>query len=204
MAPHSGMRSQLLLWVWLSACGNWLNQPVCDVRFCDQTDMLWRPYVPVVSINGCDFVCSVCLVWNRQLAEHECLLFGVLRVRWHKCYFHGDGMSCGCNLLEAAKAMTGCVCSGPGFCERHKCRKNNHLFSLCHDDPRYFEMWENSAFPCPDNVKPVPKTIRFGLGDLVAVVVRIATFGFVKPWPGCGCDKRKAWLNRVVLWGWWR
>ena len=43
-----------------------------------------------------------------------------------------------------------------------------------------------------------------GLGTLLQAAIMIVTFGKLKPWPGCGCDKRKDWLDRIPVWGWWR
>jgi hypothetical protein len=37
-----------------------------------------------------------------------------------------------------------------------------------------------------------------GLGDTVEAVIKRATFGRVRPKKGCGCEKRKQWLNKKV------
>jgi hypothetical protein len=37
-----------------------------------------------------------------------------------------------------------------------------------------------------------------GLGDTVEAVIKRATFGRVRPKKGCGCKKRKQWLNEKV------
>ena len=34
-----------------------------------------------------------------------------------------------------------------------------------------------------------------GLGDIVEAAIKRATFGRVRPKKGCGCEKRKQWLN---------
>lgn len=39
-----------------------------------------------------------------------------------------------------------------------------------------------------------------GLGDIVSKAISVATLGIVQPTGGCGCGKRKAWLNN--LWSW--
>jgi hypothetical protein len=39
-----------------------------------------------------------------------------------------------------------------------------------------------------------------GLGDIVGKAIETVTFGMVKSSEGCGCEKRKAWLNN--LWSW--
>lgn len=43
--------------------------------------------------------------------------------------------------------------------------------------------------------KAPPKPRSRGLGDTVAKVIEVATFGLVKKKSGCGCDKRQKWLN---------
>ena len=110
-------------------------------------------------------------------------------------------MGCDC-LIEAAATMTACECESPGFCQRHACRKNGHLHDLCRKDPRYFAMWEAGTFPCPE--KAEVQRSRFGFGDLVALLIRWVTFGYMKQSASCGCAKRKEWLNRITIWGWWR
>ena len=37
-----------------------------------------------------------------------------------------------------------------------------------------------------------------GLGDTVEAAIKRATFGRVRPKKGCGCEKRKQWLNEKV------
>lgn len=44
------------------------------------------------------------------------------------------------------------------------------------------------------SVEPGPAT---GLGDIVEKVIQIATFGLLKKGPGCGCEARKQWLNKL-------
>jgi hypothetical protein len=34
-----------------------------------------------------------------------------------------------------------------------------------------------------------------GLGDIVEAAIKRTTFGRVRPKKGCGCEKRKQWLN---------
>lgn len=58
-------------------------------------------------------------------------------------------------------------------------------------------MWEEGKGPGQVEVAEVtPIDAGFQLGDFIGRLISIATFGLVKPWPGCGCDKRRAWLNR--------
>lgn len=115
-------------------------------------------------------------------------------------------MSCGCSgqeILKQSEIQTPCDCAAAGFCQRHKCNKNGHFHTLCKTRPDYFELWEQGRGPCVDE-SPAQAAGRIGLGDVVEIVIRVVTMGRLKPWPGCGCKSRKAWLNRIVVWGWWR
>lgn len=42
----------------------------------------------------------------------------------------------------------------------------------------------------------------FGLGDIVAWLIKRVSFGRVVQKPGCGCAKRQETLNR--WWSWWK
>jgi len=42
---------------------------------------------------------------------------------------------------------TQCECQGPGYCARHKVRKNELLFKLCQQRPDYFQAWEEGRGP---------------------------------------------------------
>jgi hypothetical protein len=46
--------------------------------------------------------------------------------------------------------------------------------------------------------QPIPKR---GFGDTVADFIKRATWGWLKPTPGCGCEKRRDWLNRLFPYG---
>lgn len=115
-------------------------------------------------------------------------------------------MSCTC-LKDAMETVTGCVCPVAGKCERHNCNKTAHHHKLCRTRPDYFELWETGRFPCPESMPGMAnQPAGRGLGDVVAAVIRFVTFGKLKPSPGCGCEKRKAWLNHfgARLAGWFR
>jgi hypothetical protein len=46
---------------------------------------------------------------------------------------------------------------------------------------------------------------RIGLGDVVAGAIKVATMGLIPETVDCGCEKRKAWLNKLFSWKrWWR
>ena len=45
------------------------------------------------------------------------------------------------------RGETGCVCHGPGFCERHKVEKNQTWYLLCKTAPAYFRLWEEGRGP---------------------------------------------------------
>ncbi|MCA9045314.1 MAG: hypothetical protein KDA69_13390 [Planctomycetaceae bacterium] len=48
-------------------------------------------------------------------------------------------------------AATQCVCTDPGFCERHQCQKTPHLLKLCQTRPDYFQLWEEGHGPLQRN-----------------------------------------------------
>jgi len=104
--------------------------------------------------------------------------------------------NCGC-LKAASEVITPCECAVAGFCKRHNCDKHPHWHNLCKTSPAYFRLWEDGRGPCRNIPPPVG---RRGLGDVISTIIRILTFGCMRPKPGCGCDKRKAWLNS--LWSW--
>lgn len=114
-------------------------------------------------------------------------------------------MSCGCEaIVEAATKATECECSAEkGHCQRHSCDKNAHMKKLCRTRPDYFALWESGRGPCFNTIRE-RRDSRVGLGDVVAWLIYRVTFGGLKPWPGCGCAARKAWLNKITVWGWWR
>ena len=109
------------------------------------------------------------------------------------------GEPCGC-LSAAAAVLTSCECEAAGFCQRHGCNKTDHFHKLCRTRPDYFALYEEGRGPgCGKREAHKPKAI--GLGDVVAwILSRVG----IKPWPGCGCNARKVWLNRLPVWGWWR
>lgn len=113
-------------------------------------------------------------------------------------------MSCGCNseILAQSEILTPCECPAAGFCERHKCTKTERFHELCKTRPDYFMAWENGIGPCISVEPSKPGVI--GLGTIVAAAIQILTFGKIRPSSGCGCEKRKAWLNRFTVWGWWK
>ena len=111
--------------------------------------------------------------------------------------------ACDC-LAAVTRSVTGCVCDAPGNCPRHGCAKTPHFHQLCRTRPEYFSLYEEGRGPgCVlgsiARAATVSSRGQFGLGDLVAWCLGLIG---VRPWPGCGCSARKAWLNRVVLWRW--
>lgn len=44
-------------------------------------------------------------------------------------------------------STTGCVCDGPGYCERHGCEKHLTYWKLCRTKQKYFDMWEAGNGP---------------------------------------------------------
>jgi hypothetical protein len=118
-------------------------------------------------------------------------------------------MSCSCDdAIKATETLTACECEGPGFCDRHKCHKTEHFYNLCKSRSDYYALWEEGRGPCiagrSDSavaaITSRPPERWVGLGDVAELLIRWVTFGRLKPWPGCGCDRRKTWLNQVRLW----
>lgn len=103
-------------------------------------------------------------------------------------------MSCNCqDIINKLSATTNCVCDNPGYCARHKCNKTGHWHFLCRTRPDYFALWENGRGPCLRE-----KPMRYGLGNIVELLVRICTFRKVQM---CNsCHSRKAKLNRLLSW----
>ena len=109
------------------------------------------------------------------------------------------------DVIKAAGTLTPCDCPGPGFCPRIGCELNAHGYSLCRSSPGYFEHWtQTGGAPCVNlNANPHAKGLAtLGLGDVVAWAIRIATLGLLNYC--AACDRRKAWLNRFILWTWRR
>lgn len=110
-------------------------------------------------------------------------------------------MSCNTCLTAAMEIVTGCECPAPGFCTRHNCEKVAHWHNLCKTRPDYFRLWESGGGPCTNRKASVAPP-RIGLGDVIAWMIRIATFGRIKPTPWCGCEAKKTWLNKLVSIRW--
>ncbi|MSR60011.1 MAG: hypothetical protein EXS05_20620 [Planctomycetaceae bacterium] len=110
---------------------------------------------------------------------------------------------CECPVKPAA-VETGCVCNPEAFpfvCARHGgCSKTEPYHKLCKTRANYFQLWESGRGPCLYDETTRPRVI--GLGDAVAFAIRVVTFGLVKPWPGCGCQSRKAKLNALFSIRW--
>ncbi|MDB5386237.1 MAG: hypothetical protein JWM11_1883 [Planctomycetaceae bacterium] len=43
--------------------------------------------------------------------------------------------------------LTNCECTQPGWCERHHCEKNRHLFEMCRRLKAWFRLWEQGEGP---------------------------------------------------------
>lgn len=111
------------------------------------------------------------------------------------CY--GNSMNCCEALLEATKVITRCQCKSPGFCPVIKCTLNAHGHALCKGIPGYYELWTtNGGAPCTGIGELHP--LVFGLGDIVAWIIRKLTFNRIKPCTGC--KSRMAYLNRFQIW----
>jgi hypothetical protein len=112
-------------------------------------------------------------------------------------------------IYSVIHTVTSCECTGPGFCARHKCDKPEHLYNLCRTHLGYFQQYENGTGPGQsaaerrsDHVVPLLNRVTIGLGDVVAWLIRVATFGKLKMCSAC--QGRKARLNKIRLWPWGR
>lgn len=110
--------------------------------------------------------------------------------------------SCG-TLLKIAEELTPCECAPteyPFLCRRHGgCKKTKDYHRLCRTRPPYFASYEKGDRRLCIGAHGAAARVLL-LGNVVEWLIEKATFGKVKPWPGCGCDSRKAFLNRVQLW----
>jgi hypothetical protein len=107
--------------------------------------------------------------------------------------------------------MTGCVCEGPGFCQRHGIRKGDGWHQLCQTSEEYFQSWEAGRGP-GQRKSSTPGVVRQrkpGVGDVVEAWLTehgITAERYVEvkrlfglP-PTCGCTRRREWLNKVGQW----
>lgn len=86
--------------------------------------------------------------------------------------------------------MTGCTCKGPGYCERHKVKKNEHWFHLCQTRDDYFQVWEAGKGP---GQRPPPLIQRPPRKP-----TRCTHCGQPKPWWQTMWDFGKAMASFVV------
>jgi len=113
-------------------------------------------------------------------------------------------MSCCDKIIKAASLDEGSPCECvptefPFACSRHPgCPKNEHYFHLCKTRLDYYLGYEQGKSPCYHEEGHIPQ-FKIGLGDLLAWLIRIVTFGRIVP---CStCNSRKARLNsRFPLW----
>lgn len=84
-------------------------------------------------------------------------------------------------LMEPTK----CICDSPGYCQLMRRRMSEVRHNECQNVPGYFEVFLEGRDRKPK---------RRGLGDVVAAFLE--RLGIRKR-PGCGCEGRQAWLNRL-------
>lgn len=121
-------------------------------------------------------------------------------------------MPCCTKIIEASKHITGCECDLSGYCKRHGMHKNEVWQNLCKTDFGIFDQYEKGIGPgqvftdsgsieAPHPVTNVVAGKRVVyLGDFLAYW--FARIG-IKGWAGCGCDSRRARLNRFRVWPLW-
>jgi hypothetical protein len=117
--------------------------------------------------------------------------------------YHGDIVNECCDeLLNAAEKMTPCECAVAGWCARHQLNKVPHFHMLCKTNIGYFEQYERGEGP-GQIVGGKRSCRRIGLGDIVAWLIKVATFNRIKM---ClACRSRRTRLNRFQIWPypWW-
>lgn len=121
-------------------------------------------------------------------------------------------MACCDKIIESSRQLTACECEMAGYCKRHRLHKNEIWHNLCRTDYQYFDQYEKGIGPgqvftdSGSLESPHPTVAVIGgkrviyLGDFLAHW--FAKFG-IKGWAGCGCDSRRARLNRFRIWPWW-
>lgn len=121
-------------------------------------------------------------------------------------------MSCCEKIIEASKQLTGCECELSGYCTRHKIHKHQVWHNLCKTDFAYFEQYEKGigpgqVFTDSGSLESPRPTANLIAGKRVLYLGDLLAYWFeklgIKSWSGCGCDSRRAYLNRFRLWPWW-
>jgi hypothetical protein len=77
--------------------------------------------------------------------------------------------------------MTGCECTGPGFCERHGVAKGITLYRLCQNDERYWQAWEKGRGPGQHKGTPREPRLRPPIGP--GGMLRRSLGCSAKSWP---------------------
>ena len=70
--------------------------------------------------------------------------------------------------------VTGCTCLAPGWCERHRCFKPEHLFELCRRRRDFFQQWEQGQGIGQQALLAPPPKPRIDCVHLGVVVDEIA------------------------------
>lgn len=97
--------------------------------------------------------------------------------------------------------MTGCICNGPGFCERHQVNKTDNWHRLCKTNKAYFEAWEKGVGPgqvahlTDDTTYMHAPRFNSGIGDTLAA--RFSALD-IEPIPGCPCKDVQNKLNELT------
>ncbi|QDU39657.1 hypothetical protein Mal4_40030 [Maioricimonas rarisocia] len=131
--------------------------------------------------------------------------------------------------MAASGPLTQCVCSGPGFCRRHQCRKTLHWYRLCRMRADYFQLWEQGRGPGqlrPGEPGLATQVVNFGRAvlkhvangrnqaDTAVVAARLAAcencdsldgLRRVCREPDCGCfvDRKARWESEDCPRGRW-
>ena len=97
--------------------------------------------------------------------------------------------------------MTGCVCEGPGYCQRHGVEKNDGWWRLCRGKPKYFAAWEAHRGPGQTQEGQVA-FIRKPPGPGTLLCKMLGCGGFhhqakLNEWGPDGCEQH---LEQIVEW----
>jgi hypothetical protein len=101
--------------------------------------------------------------------------------------------------------MRPCDCKEAGWCPLAKFHVTSRERELCSTDMKYRKLFRSADAPQRARER-IEHPHYLPVGDWLASLIKLITFGKAKPKPGCGCQKRQEQLNETGnrLAGWWR
>lgn len=98
--------------------------------------------------------------------------------------------------------MTGCTCSEPGYCDRHRCWKSPHWHQLCQTREDYFLAWEDGCGPgqtAGAASRPQTQDHRVGreLCRILGCGNHLAHVREMNDWGPDGCEEH---IDQIVVW----